>query len=310
MGDSGMGSSIGRLAKDVFITDALRSRAAKRVDHSRARWALLELASAMARDPEGVLPRYVELALDETSASAAGLSLYEEPGLFRWHHLRGSLWSLTGGTTPRHDSPCGVVLDRNEALLTRYPERLYDCLTGISIPELLLVPLHIGGDDPFGTLWVLSDREPHFDYGDVQLLQDLAVFVGAALLTTRRAQWQPSRNEEKLPAAIGGLAKWQERRAKEFIAARLDSKLSISEIAEACGLSVSHFTRAFHQTTGLSPHRWLTERRIERAQALIRDVELPLSEIAVTCGFADQSHFTRVFTGVVGKSPGAWRRLS
>jgi AraC-like DNA-binding protein len=305
-----MGSSIDRLANDVFITDALRKRVPKRIDHARARSALLDLASEMVRDPEGVLPRYVDLALQETRASSAGLSLHEEPSFFRWRHTRGVLWNLEGGSTPRDDSPCGVVLDRNEPLLTRYPERLYDCLTGILIPELLLVPLHVGGEDPFGTLWVLSDREPHFDSGDAQLLLDLASFVGAALHASRRAEWQTSKAAAQLPKRVGGLAKWQERRAKEVIVARLDSKLSVVEIADACGLSVSHFTRAFQQSTGLSPHQWLTERRIERAQSLIRNVELPLSEIAISCGFADQSHFTRVFTGVVGKSPGAWRRLS
>lgn len=305
-----MGSSIDRLAKEVFITDALLRREPKRVDHGRARRALLDLASEMVRDPEAVLPRFVDLALQETGAASAGLSLHEEPGFFRWRHTRGVLWDLEGGATPRNDSPCGVVLDRNEPQLTRYPERLYDCLSGILIPELLLVPLHIGGDAPFGTLWVLSDREPHFDPSDVQLLKDLAIFVGAALYSTRRPEWETTKSESQSSTRVGGLAKWQERRAKEVIAARLDSKLSVNEIADACGLSVNHFTRAFRQSTGQSPHQWLTQRRIERAQALIRQVDLPLSEIAVSCGFADQSHFTRVFTDIVGQSPGAWRRLS
>ena len=83
-----MGSSIDRLANDVFITDALRKRVPKRIDHARARSALLDLASEMVRDPEGVLPRYVDLALQETRASSAGLSLHEEPSFFRWRHTR------------------------------------------------------------------------------------------------------------------------------------------------------------------------------------------------------------------------------
>lgn len=202
------------------------------------------------------------------------------------------------------------MLDRNEPLLTRYPERLYDCLSGIPIPELLLVPLQIGGEDPFGTLWVLSDREPFFDSGDAELLLDFSVFVGAALHATKRVDWRSGQPKEIVQNRAGGLAKWQERRAKELMTAQMDRKLSIAEVAEACRLSASHFTRAFQQSTGLSPHQWLTQRRIERAQAMIRDVDVPLSEIAVSCGFADQSHFTRVFTGVVGQSPGAWRRMS
>ncbi len=299
------------LIKDVFITEALQKRVAKRIDHERARSALVNLASEMARDPEAVLPRYVDLALRETGASSAGLSLNEEPNCFRWRHTRGVLWDLEGGLTPRNDSPCGVVLDRNQPLLTRYPERLYDCLAGICIPELLLVPLHIGNGNPFGTLWVLSDREPYFDAGDVQLLQDCAVFVAAALHARQGLKRQGANNNEKPLQPDGGLAKWQERRAKELIAARLSDKLSVAEVAEACGLSISHFTRAFRKSTGLTPYQWLTERRIERAQGLLmRDVDLSLSEIAVACGFADQSHFTRVFKAVVGTSPGAFRRSS
>jgi AraC-like DNA-binding protein len=106
----------------------------------------------------------------------------------------------------------------------------------------------------------------------------------------------------------GGLAPWQERRAKELLHANLHGDVSLKEIARECGLSISHFTRAFRQTTGLAPHRWLVGRRIEQAKALLRGRRFLLSEIALRCGFADQSHFTRTFTAIVGVSPGAWRR--
>jgi AraC-like DNA-binding protein len=59
---------------------------------------------------------------------------------------------------------------------------------------------------------------------------------------------------------------------------------------------------------GVAPHRWLINRRVELAKDLLRDRETSLSEIALRCGFADQSHFTRVFTRWAGVSPGAWRR--
>jgi len=62
--------------------------------------------------------------------------------------------------------------------------------------------------------------------------------------------------------------------------------------------------------TGLSPHRWLMKRRAERARELLFNRGLSLTEIALTCGFADQSHFTRVFTAVFGTSPEAWRRIN
>jgi AraC family transcriptional regulator len=106
----------------------------------------------------------------------------------------------------------------------------------------------------------------------------------------------------------GGLAPWQERRVKEVIEGNLDGEVPLGMLAAECGLSVSHFSRAFRQSIGTSPHRWLLRRRVELAQERLRDPKLSLSEVGLSCGFADQSHFTRVFTGLSGMSPGAWRR--
>ena len=105
----------------------------------------------------------------------------------------------------------------------------------------------------------------------------------------------------------GSLALWQERRAKEMIEEKLATGVSLGELAEACRLSTTHFSRAFRQSTGTSPHRWLQERRIEKATYMLASLA-PLATIAQACGFADQSHFTRVFTNIVGIGPGQWRR--
>jgi AraC family transcriptional regulator len=106
----------------------------------------------------------------------------------------------------------------------------------------------------------------------------------------------------------GGLAPWQERRAQEVLSANLDGSVPLKDVARECRLSVSHFSRAFRRTIGVAPHNWLVTRRIEVAKEKLRDTRLSLSNVALACGFADQSHLTRVFTGMVGVSPGAWRR--
>ena len=106
----------------------------------------------------------------------------------------------------------------------------------------------------------------------------------------------------------GGLAAWQERRAKELINANLQGNLSTADLARECSLSVGHFARAFRHSTGLSPHQWLVWCRIEKAHGLLRDGRLSLAEIARACGFADQSHFTKAYTRLRGISPGIWRR--
>jgi AraC family transcriptional regulator len=107
----------------------------------------------------------------------------------------------------------------------------------------------------------------------------------------------------------GGLAPWQARRAMEILATNLDGGVPLKDVAEECRLSVSQFSRAFRVTIGVPPHKWLLMHRVDVAKEKLRNSHLPLSDIALACGFADQSHLTRVFTQTVGLSPGAWRRL-
>jgi AraC family transcriptional regulator len=108
--------------------------------------------------------------------------------------------------------------------------------------------------------------------------------------------------------ARGGLASWQEKRAKDLIEASLDGDISVETLAEECGLSRAHFSRCFRVSTGVPPHRWLLNRRVARAKGLLVDWSLPISEIAARCGFADQSHLSRVFKKLEGETPMAWRR--
>ena len=110
-------------------------------------------------------------------------------------------------------------------------------------------------------------------------------------------------------APAGGLAPWQLRRVKALLNAIRENSISVRRLADECGLSPRHFTRAFSRSTGLPPHRWLLERRVEMATQLLRDPVRSLVDIGLACGFASQSHFTRVFTAHVGRSPGSWRRM-
>ena len=132
------------------------------------------------------------------------------------------------------------------------------------------------------------------------LLTHVALALRAILPST------PARDDPG--AQRGGLASWQERRAIAYMEERLDQSFPVADVAEACGLSVNHFSRAFRRSIGKPPHRWLLDRRIRRAQDMLRINHLSLADIALACGFAEQSHFTRVFTRTVGMPPGAWRR--
>jgi AraC-like DNA-binding protein len=109
-------------------------------------------------------------------------------------------------------------------------------------------------------------------------------------------------------SARGSLASWQVKRACEKLDSDLGGTISLQHIAAEFGLSVSHFSRAFRISTGLPPHQWLLRQRVKAAKQLMSVRDLPLSEIAISAGFANQSHFTKVFSAQVGVSPAAWRR--
>jgi AraC family transcriptional regulator len=115
-----------------------------------------------------------------------------------------------------------------------------------------------------------------------------------------------------LPSGVapsrGSLAPWQTRRACERIESTVGGRVSLAEIAAEFGYSPSHFARAFKISTGLPPHQWLLRQRVNTAKQLMTVRALSLTEIAMSAGFANQSHFTRVFSAVVGVSPAAWRR--
>ena len=106
----------------------------------------------------------------------------------------------------------------------------------------------------------------------------------------------------------GRLSSWQIRRALDFMTAHLDGDPTVAQLAQECGLSAGYFARAFRATTGVTPHQWLIRRRVARARELLLTSHLELAHIALTCGFVDQSHLTRIFTRFQGESPGRWRR--
>ncbi|WP_267226179.1 helix-turn-helix domain-containing protein [Dyella silvae] len=104
-----------------------------------------------------------------------------------------------------------------------------------------------------------------------------------------------------------GLLPWQHRRATSLIMDNLTNGISLQAMASACQLAPSTFLRAFRTTFGETPHQWLIGKRIDRALDLMADRCISLADIALSVGFSDQSHFTRVFVGRMGVSPGAWR---
>jgi two-component sensor histidine kinase len=178
--------SCGAAPPHIFVTDELATRPPRRDNPRLENLALQELVASLKDAQEDVLPRFVDIAMSLTGGVAAGLSLFEAdggPGLFRWRHLRGALAAFENATTPRNHSPCGVTLDQNRPVLARHAERFYGWIAAanIEVPEVLLVPLRVGDGAPAGTLWIVSDKEGHFDSGDARVASELAGFVSVAL---------------------------------------------------------------------------------------------------------------------------------
>ena len=121
--------------------------------------------------------------------------------------------------------------------------------------------------------------------------------------------WLSYRSSPQTIPAIwrGGLAPGALRRVKDYVERALDERVDVGYLASMVGLSECHFSRAFRQSTGVPPHRYILARRIEAAAKLIAETNDPLSDIAIKAGFSDQSHFTRTFVRFRGETPGAFR---
>jgi len=132
-----------------------------------------------------------------------------------------------------------------------------------------------------------------------------ADYLAQALAARLLRQHSTSGYSNPLPQ--GGFTKLQLQRATDFMEAHLGDSLTLAELATATGLSPSHFARRFKVTTGMPPHQFLMQLRVERAKRMLRG-GTSIIEIALTCGFTHQEHMTRIFRRAVGMTPAAYRR--
>lgn len=119
-------------------------------------------------------------------------------------------------------------------------------------------------------------------------------------LGSLRIPEESERDRGRLPAGIT-------RRICEYVESHLDEKLRLDHLAAMAGLSIHHFARAFRQSVGVPPHSYLLQQRLKHVERMLRDTELPLSEIALSAGFSDQSHLSRHFRRFAGVAPSAAR---
>jgi len=124
------------------------------------------------------------------------------------------------------------------------------------------------------------------------------------------AEWRqrPGAANPVPPPAKGGLPPQTVRRLEAFIDENLGGRIRILDLTRIARLSVRHFSLAFGQSFGQSPHTYIVRCRIERAKQMMLHTDEPLSQIAAACGLADQSHLTKWFRRLLGVTPSVWRR--
>ena len=131
-----------------------------------------------------------------------------------------------------------------------------------------------------------------------------AHIIDAILLRALEAGWldqRPVRNDQALQP-------WQEELAVRLLLSPASAPATIGTVAAACGISTAQFSRAFKNRFGVTPLSWRLSARVERAKVMMLETTLSLTDIALECGFTEQSHFNHIFLKRVGTSPSGWRR--
>ncbi|MFC5067279.1 helix-turn-helix transcriptional regulator [Flaviflagellibacter deserti] len=111
-----------------------------------------------------------------------------------------------------------------------------------------------------------------------------------------------------IPPVMGGLAPKTLLRAIERLRSDSDADVSLATLASEAGLSRFHFCRAFKESTGLSPHAWLRQYRLEQAMTMLRDTDSSVASVAAALGYASQTAFAAAFRRLTGDAPSDWRR--
>jgi AraC family transcriptional regulator len=139
-------------------------------------------------------------------------------------------------------------------------------------------------------------------------VQTAAQMLAVHLLRHYTGSAKDTRAIGEIEESTQRLTRHQIKQVKDFMLAHLSQDLSLDVLAQQIGFSAYHFARLFRQTTGESPHQFVLRLRSERAQRLLKETNESLAQIALQCGFANQSHLTLVFKRQFGVTPRTYRQ--
>ena len=215
----------------------------------------------------------------------------------------GGLFMLPGGVD------FGVRLGGDLSTLHLYVrqaivEEVAADLLSSDTASIELVP-RLGAKDPLIEQLALEVRDALRDMDP-----NAAIYIDylSRAIAARLVRAHSTRSAPRPEAKIGVLTRVQLDRAIDYMEENLDKPLALGDVADAVGLSASHFARRFKRSTGSAPHQYLIRCRVERARRLLAQTDKAIAEIALTCGFAHQEHLTRVFRRLSGETPARFRR--
>jgi AraC family transcriptional regulator len=226
-------------------------------------------------------------------------------------------WRLAGSALKRmsiHPGEIGIMAKDtpvsgrcfapSDVLIFSFSSHLLNAAAAVSIrsSRMELQGLQYTRDGKVRTIGSLLETEVRAGCPTGRLYGEFLGMALAAHIVSKYAVF-PSKTVEY----IGGLSKYRLRHVVDYIEANLAEDNSLQALADLAQVSPFHFCRSFKQSTGLSPHRYVLQLRIEEAQRLLKRTTLAISDVANRLGFSDQSHFTMVFRKFVGTTPARWR---
>lgn len=206
----------------------------------------------------------------------------EEPSAFHWENT---------------DESIAFIID---PLFLQEVARENECLNP---DQVELLPTLMGKDSTLESMALLFKQEMHrLGLGGRLFSESLANCFATHLLRYHCAFEACPRNYK------GGLSTRKLRLAIDYIQANLDQKLSLRIIAQELHMSQFYFSELFKQSMGIPPYKYVLQQRVERSRQLLKNHELPITDIAYQCGFANQTHLTKHFRKVIGMTPKKYRK--
>ena len=219
---------------------------------------------------------------------------------------RGTIWltppGLDGGVLDISDPVRGILH------IFLPPDRFSPAVLGVEIDPQQIASLRYGGGfhDPLlaEMSYAIAAELKNETSGGRMLAETLATCLAARLVQNHFGGFAP----ETSRSMRSGLDRRRLIRVIDYIEANLEGHLTVDHLASIACLSQFHFARAFKAAVGRSPHRYISDRRLERAKVMLADGDRPLVDIALALSFSCQANFTRAFRAATEQTPGQYRR--